>query len=190
MNEIVDLRTRFSAVEQQRKQKVSRPKLSKKVEAAGMTEFCKVVEATLRAWNFPFTGSVSWSDDYFDLIIGGENRGGMGKGFRAVTHAAFTISLMRYCRAKGLPHPGVVILDTPLNPYKGADKTAKEEANVEVQEAFYANLADDASGDQVIVFENTEPPQSVRAKMRYIHFSGNPANPPAGFYPVASPPRQ
>ncbi len=153
-----------------------------------MTEFCKVVEATLRAWNFPFTGSVSWSDDYFDLIIGGENRGGMGKGFRAVTHAAFTVSLMRYCRANGLPHPGVVILDTPLNPYKGADKTAKEEANMEVQEAFYANLADDASGDQVIVFENTEPPQSVRAKMRYIHFSGNPTNPPAGFYPLASPP--
>jgi len=86
-----------------------------------MVEFCQSVAATLRAWKFPFTGAVSWSEEEFDLVIGNENRGGMGKGFRAVTHAAFTVSLMRYCRAKGLPHPGIVILDTPLNPFKGPD---------------------------------------------------------------------
>lgn len=183
-NEVRDLRTRFVAVEQLSKVKVAKPKLAKKVESAGMAEFCKVVETTLRAWKFPFTGNVSWSDDKFDLVIGSENRGGMGKGFRAVTHAAFTVALMRYCRLKNLPHPGVVVLDTPLNPYKGADKTAKEEANMELQEAFYADLAQDKSGDQVIVFENTEPPVSVRRKMRYTHFSGNVAAKPYGFFPV------
>jgi hypothetical protein len=77
-----------------------------------------------------------------------------------------------------------VVLDTPLNPYKGADKTVREEANTELQEAFYADLAQDKSGDQVIVFENTEPPVSVRGKMRYTHFSGNVAAKPYGFFPI------
>lgn len=184
-NEVLDLRARYSAAEQQSKQRIPKPKFAKKVEAAGTVEFCQVVESTLRAWKFPFREAVSWSDDRFDLVVGDENRGSMGKGYRAVTHAAFIVGLMRYCRAKGWPHPGIVVLDTPLNPYRGADRTDKEGMNMEVQEAFYSDLAADESGDQVIVFENTEPPHAVRSLMRYTHFSGNPANPPAGFYTLS-----
>lgn len=186
VNEIRDLQSRYSELEMLSKKKYPKPTFAKKVDAAGTTEFCHFIENTLRAWKFPFDGIVSWSDDLSDLVIGGENRGSMGKGYRAVTHAAFTVSLMRYCRSKGLPHPGIVILDTPLNPYKGADRSVKEGMNMDVQEAFYADLAGDTSGDQVIIFENTEPPSSIRSKIRYTHFSGNPSNPPAGFFPISS----
>jgi hypothetical protein len=183
-NEVSDLRARYSAAGQNLSIKVQPPKFTKKVEAAGLVEFCQVIAATLKAWKFP-GNNVGWSDEHFDLIIGNENRGSLGKGRRAVTHAAFTISLMRYCRMKGLPHPGIVILDTPLNPYKGPDKSATEGMNTEVQEAFYADLAADSSGDQVIVFENTEPAANLRNMMQYEHFSGTPGSGRAGFFPQA-----
>jgi len=182
-NEVVDLRTRYSNAEQLSKAKTPKSKFAPKVGAAGTAEFCKVVETTLRAWKFPVEGNVSWADTEFDLVIGSENRGSMGKGYRAVTHAAFTVALMRYCRQKGLPHPGVVVIDSPLNPFKGADQDSAERVNTEVQEAFYEDLAADKSGDQIIVFENTEPPAALRHEMRYTHFSGNPMKPRAGFFP-------
>lgn len=182
-NEVTDLRARYSNVEQLSKAKAPKSKFAPKVGAAGTTEFCKVVEETLRAWKFPVQGNVSWADTEFDLVIGSENRGSMGKGYRAVTHAAFTVGLMRYCRKKGLPHPGVVVIDSPLNPFKGADQDSAERVNTEVQEAFYANLAADKSGDQIIVFENTEPPAELRSQMQYTHLSGNAAKPRAGFFP-------
>lgn len=184
VNEVQDLRTRYSIAEQQSKAKTAKAKIAPKVGTAGTTEFCKVVEETLRAWKFPVQGNVSWADTEFDLVIGGENRGSMGKGYRAVTHAAFTVALMRYCRAKELPHPGVVVIDSPLNPFKGADQDNAERVNTDVQEAFYADLAADKSGDQIIVFENTEPPLALRSRMRYTHFSGNMANPRVGFFPT------
>ncbi len=185
-DEVQDLRTRFSNAEQLSKAKTPKSKFVPKIGAAGTAEFCKVVQETLRAWKFPVQGNVSWADTEFDLVIRNENRGSMGKGYRAVTHAAFTVALMRYCRQKGLPHPGVVVIDSPLNPFKGADKDGEERVNTEVQEAFYADLAADTSGDQLIVFENTEPPLAMRTKMRYTHFSGNMTNPRVGFFPIAS----
>lgn len=181
-NEVSDLRARYSAAEQNLAIRLHPVKFTKKVEAAGLVEFCQVIAATLKAWRFP-GNNVGWSDEHLDLIIGNENRGSLGKGRRAVTHAAFTISLMRYCRMKGLPHPGIVILDTPLNPYKGPDKTATEGMNTEVQDAFYADLAADSSGDQVIIFENTEPAANLRNAMQYEHFSGTPGSGRAGFFP-------
>jgi len=184
---VLDLRTRYSKVEQLSNFKTPKSKIIPKVGAAGMVEFCKVVEETLRAWKFPVQGNVSWADKEFDLVIGNEKRGSMGKGYRAVTHAAFTIAIMRYCRQKGLPHPGVVVIDSPLNPFKGADQDGEERVNTEVQEAFYADLAADKSGDQIIVFENTEPPAPLHKEMRYTHFSGNASNPRAGFFPIPLP---
>lgn len=184
-NEVIDLRTRYSNAEQLSNAKTPRSKFAPKVGAAGTAEFCEVVQATLRAWKFPVEGNVSWADTEFDLVIGSENRGSMGKGYRAVTHAAFTVALMRYCRQKGLPHPGVVVIDSPLNPFKGADQDSAERVNTEVQEAFYADLASDKSGDQIIVFENTEPPAALQNKVRYTHFSGNPTKPRTGFFPMS-----
>ncbi len=182
--EVDDLRNRRSIAEQQSKIKPKKSEFAQKVGAAGTAEFCLVVEQLLKDWKFPFEGRVSWAETEFDLVIGNQGRGSMGQGKRAVTHAAFTVALMRYCRQKGLPHPGIVVIDSPLNPFKGADIDSGERINTDVQEAFYADLAADKSGDQIIVFENTEPPVALRSKMRYTHFSGNADKPRAGFFPM------
>lgn len=180
--EVEDLRGRQVLTEKALKVRIPRTKLAKKVEASGTVAFCEIVEDLLRAWKFPLDGRVTWSDERFDLVIGSENRGDLGKGYRAITHAAFTIGLMRYCRAHMLPHPGVVVLDSPLNPFKGPDRDTEQRINQDVQDAFYANLASNNSGDQVIILENTEPPASVRSSASYVRFSGNPTTGRQGFF--------
>lgn len=172
MAEVHTLRSRFSGVEQALKAKVPKPKLAAKVETRTAVKFCEVVGETLKAWKYPRLGLVSFDPNRFDLTIGDQNRGSMGKGYRALTHAAMVISLMRYCRAENLPHPGLVVVDTPLNPFRGPDEPGAEKVNQEVQNAFYENLARDKSGDQVLVLENTEPQAALRAHLNYIHFSG------------------
>jgi hypothetical protein len=182
--EISDLKCREESVQAELAKKQKRTKIEPKVETSTAARFCQVLEETLKAWRFPFEGTVSFDSTRFDVVIGDQNRGSFGKGYRAVTHAAFTVALMRYCRQEGFPHPGVVILDTPLNPFKGPDKDSAERINQEVQEAFYADLAADTSGDQFIVFENTEPSDALKERISYQHFSGNAAAGRAGFYPA------
>ncbi len=172
--EIHTLRSRFSGAEQSLKVKVPKQKIAAKVETRTAVGFCEVVGETLKAWKYPQLGAISFDPIRFDLTIGDQNRGSMGKGYRALTHAAMVISLMRYCRAENLPHPGLVVVDTPLNPFRGPDEPGAEKVNQEVQNAFYENLARDTSGDQVLVLENTEPQAALRAHMNYIHFSGAP----------------
>jgi hypothetical protein len=181
--EIQDLQGRHETAEKALKEKTPKLELAEKVETSTASKFCAILEGTLRAWKFPFDGHVSFDPKRFDVVIGDQNRGSFGKGYRAVTHAAFVVSLMRYCRSEGLPHPGVVVLDTPLNPFKGADKDSAERVNMEVQNAFYADLETDRSGDQFIVFENTEPPASFKSTEMYMHFSGNASTGRAGFFP-------
>jgi hypothetical protein len=92
---------------------------------------------------------------------------------------------MRYCRLEGIPHPGFVVLDTPLNPFKGSDVTLDEDVHDEVQTAFYEDLAKDKSGDQFIIFENKEPEERIRGQMLYHHFSKNPSVGRYGFFPIS-----
>lgn len=182
--EIADLRSRHEMATELLNKRQKRIKLERKVETSTAAEFCRVMEATLKAWKFPFEGGVSLDSERFDVVIGNQNRGSFGKGYRAVTHAAFAVALLRYCRQEGFPHPGVVILDTPLNPFKGPDQESSERVNQEVQHAFYADLAADRSGDQFIVFENTEPSLDLKREISYQHFSGNPNAGRAGFFPL------
>jgi hypothetical protein len=119
-----------------------------------------------------------------DFTIGTQNRIAFGKGHRALTHAAVVVSILRYCRLVDLPHPGLVILDTPLNPLRGRDEPGEEKVSKEVQNAFYEDLARNSGEDQIIVMENEDPSEAVRSLMTYQHFSGNPDIDRPGFYPL------
>jgi hypothetical protein len=37
---------------------------------------------------------------------------------KAILHAAVNVALLIYCRERNLPHPGIVVLDTPLLTYR------------------------------------------------------------------------
>ena len=133
-------------------------------------EFSKVVEEQLRAWNFPNVHRVTFSEGDQDVIISGQRRSWHGKGARALTHAAFTLALLRYCRRDGRPHPGVVLIDSPLVVYREPEGTDAGEM-YHVKDAFYRSVAADFATEQVIILENEEPPNDLLGA-NVVHFTG------------------
>lgn len=146
-------------------------------------ELCQEIQELLVEWRFPDGHDVRFDPERNDIVIGKRNRGGLGKGYRAVAYAAFVIGLMRFCLRKSLPHPGVVVLDTPLNPYKGPDEGEDGKVNNETKTAFYKSLSQADNVGQVIVFENDNPPDEVQQASTYHHFSRNTSIGRYGFYP-------
>jgi hypothetical protein len=151
--------------------------------------FCKEVETVLREWKWEGEGRVEFDEKNFDINVDGQTRQSHGKGFRAVLYSAFVIALVRYCQQKNLPHPGVVIIDSPLTSYKRSDAAAVKGSDLTVssgvEEAFWESLTKLAEHVQIIVVENKEPPADVAALVNYEWFAGNEAGPDdrVGFIP-------
>ncbi|MGV3615127.1 MAG: hypothetical protein ACO1SV_07310 [Fimbriimonas sp.] len=130
----------------------------------------------LGKWNYPGVGRVVFDPGANDIVINGKPRGSHGKGYRAITYAAFMVGVMLYCRERNLPHPGFVILDSPLVTYRKPEKA--ESADDLIDEGmvphFYHHLSTLAEDCQVIVIENDDPQREVieRASF-YSHFTRN-----------------
>ena len=115
-------------------------------------EFATIVQSILLAWQFPSDPVVSFDDRTHDILIDGRDRRGNGKGVRALMNAAFKIGVLIYCRAKNLPHPGIIVLDSPLVTYrdphtsKHGDLSPDEQAvtNTGLNYHFYRYLLDHA----------------------------------------------
>lgn len=125
-------------------------------------DFAKEVQARLAAWNFPDLDRVTFSETEWDVVISGRPRKSHGKGVRAVTHAAFTTGLLRYCVDRDKPHPGFVLIDSPLVVYREPDPDGVT-LDASVKSAFFADLASSFLAEQVILLENDEPPDDVLA---------------------------
>lgn len=142
------------------------------LSASEAEEFCKEVEAVLREWKFPDLDRVTFSESDDDVIISGRERASHGKGVRAITHTAFNLGLLRFCQNRSMPHPGLLVVDSPLVVYRQADDPnsdpGDEGFSTDVKEAFYRSLSA-AVGIQVIICENDDPPADLSANI--IHFT-------------------
>ena len=134
------------------------------------------IERILRAWNFPGACRVHYDKERCDFIIDGKPRWSRGKGLRSITHAAATLALMEYCREQSLPHPGFVIMDSPLLAYfepEGEDDAALQ--GTDLKERFYEYLIQQHSRDsQVIIIENQHPPKKFEDGINLTIFTRNP----------------
>lgn len=134
------------------------------------------VERILRAWHFPGNCRVHFDKEKSDFVIDGKPRGSRGKGLRAITHAAVTLGLMEYCREQSLPHPGFVVMDSPLLAYfepEGEDDEALQ--GTDLKERFYEYLIQQHSRDsQVIIIENQHPPSKFNDDLKLTVFTRNP----------------
>ncbi len=133
---------------------------SASVGADEAEEFSKAAEELLRAWNFPHLDRVTFSEDDQDLVISGRKRSSHGKGVRALTHAAFSLALLRYCIEHDRPHPGFVVIDSPLVVYREPD-TSEGGEEYHVKDTFYRGVASAFASNQIIVLENEEPPADL-----------------------------
>lgn len=145
--------------------------------------FAKTVEGILTDWHFPEAGDVYFDSKTRDLVIAGKSRSAFGKGLRAITHAAFTLGLLAFCRARQTPHSSFVVLDSPLLAYREPDGTEDDLTGTDLQERFYANLEALPSDTQVIVVENTDPPANIRARDQSQMFGKNPYHGRYGLFP-------
>lgn len=156
------------------------------VQAAEVTDLLKVIEDTLQGWKYPDLGRVGFSEDQQDITIGSKNRADQGKGYRAITHAAFIISLMEYCVDSHKPHPGFVVLDSPLVTFRGTDNLDKGETiSDDMKEHFYKELSKTSQNRQIIVIENDDPPTEIHENLHFIHFTKDENRGRYGFIPVS-----
>jgi hypothetical protein len=116
-----------------------------------------------------------------DLVINGKKRSSRGKGMRAITHAAFNIALMEFCKAQNRPHPGFLVLDSPLLAYREPDNHEDDLQGTDVQDRFYDYLAG-LTDRQVIIIENLTPPDTTIQRPSTKFFSKT-AEGRYGFFP-------
>ena len=135
------------------------------------------IELILRAWHFPGECHVHFNKATSDFVIDGKPRGSRGKGLRAITHAAVTLALLEYCQEHSLPHPGFVILDSPLLAYfkpEGDEDQALQ--GTDLKERFYEYLIQHHGRDsQVIIIENQHPPTVFESGLTMTVFTRNPS---------------
>jgi hypothetical protein len=136
--------------------------------------------------------NTSYSFDAQDVVSGHQLRSAHGKGVRAVLHAAFTISLAQYCFDHDLPHPGFVVLDSPLVVYRPPDPDSEPDDSGAVLDTtslagrFFTDVHTNFSG-QIIVLENEDLPDSLDAGWRDITFTKNVDRGRYGLFPQPRP---
>lgn len=132
--------------------------------------FAQKVEDLLRSWHFPELQRVTFSDEAQDVVVSGQARGARGKGVRALTHAAFTLALLRLSLDQRRPYPGLAVIDSPLVVYTEPD-TSEQGFSPAVKDAFYVAVARDFADAQVIVLENQSPPTELADTASLTHFT-------------------
>ncbi|KML04089.1 MULTISPECIES: hypothetical protein [Burkholderia] len=157
-------------------------------DSTTLFDFGETVKAVLKAWKFPDADKVQFDGKTNDVMVGGKSRAANGKGVRAVLHAAFNVAVIVHCIDNNLPHPGFLVLDTPLLTYREPLKSkygdlSPDEAALKatsLAEHFYKYLASLAKHVQVIVIENSDPPPAIAGLARIETFTGNLGNGRAG----------
>lgn len=162
--ELLELRA-----QQSRPPKSKRDKSFTQLPPSAYDEFAASVQELLREWSFPELDRVVFDTVEEDIVISGKARKDNGKGYRAITYAAFMIAVLRETVRKELPHPGFVLMDSPLVTYREPDEHMGEN----VKNAFYKNLASSLGDTQVIILENEEPPDALKESIAFTGFSKN-----------------
>jgi hypothetical protein len=155
------------------------------ISKSTLANFSKTVEDILNAWHFPNATNVYFDILTRDLVIGGQPRGSRGAGFCAITYSAFITGLFEYCRSRKMPHPGFVVLDSPLIAYKEPTDENMQITGTDLKQRFYEHLQSFAGDEQIFIVDNTEPPAEFQAMA--THFTENPSIPRYGLFPPLQP---
>ena len=154
--------------------------------------FGKTVREILEIWRFPRATEALFDLQTSDVTVGGKERKDSGKGVRAILHAAVNVALLIYCRERDLPHPGFIVLDTPLLTYREPLRSRHGELSgdeVEIKQThlathFYNHLASLEGTGQFVVIENADPPTDLIKAPNIETFTANPKSGRYGLFPL------
>jgi len=145
-------------------------------------EFSRAIADRLIAWGYP-ADDVRYDRERQDVWASGQYRADHGKGVRSLLQAAFSVGLADYCIRRGLPHPGFVILDSPLITYRAPDFQDWPDASTKTVAArMYEDLESTFEG-QIILMENTEADGGLQPATGDTAFSATPLG-RYGFFPA------
>jgi len=136
-----------------------------------LRDFSMTVGEILQQWDFPGATDVHFEERMKDVVIGGRQRGSRGAGLCAITYSAFVLAIFEYCRSRDMPHPGFVILDSPLIAYKEPMPDDEDITTTDLKPRFYEYLEKFSGDQQIFVIDNTDPPPDYAAKG--MHFTAN-----------------
>lgn len=150
------------------------------------SDFSRSIVERLTAWGYPDSEHVRYDRTDRELIAGDQARSAHGKGVRAILHAGFTLGLAQYCLDSDLPHPGLVVLDSPLvtyRPPKPGDRADPERdiLPTSLVDDFYTDLSE-TFGGQVIVLENVSPQRPLSPGSSSVEFTKS-VEGRVGFFP-------
>lgn len=147
------------------------------LSSQSLSSLCTEIEAVLTEWKWGSAPRVTFDEKEYDIVVDGQPRQSHGKGVRAILYSAFIIGLLRYCVNNGLPHPGLVVIDSPLTSYKKKDAATvsglNEPVSAGVEAGFWHSLTLLPKHLQIIVIENKEPPASIAKEVHYEWFAGD-----------------
>ena len=143
--------------------------------------FANTIKIFLDNWKYKDDCNVIFDTNTYDIEIDGKPRGHLGKGHRALTHAAFSVGLQNYMYNNDFSFPAFIILDSPLLSLKEADYDAEKLSNT-IQNAFWKDLSNTNKDRQIIIFDNKEPNEEVKKISNYVKFTGNKNYGRYGFY--------
>ena len=152
-----------------------------KIDNKYYTNFANAIKKLLDNWKYKEDCNVIFDSNTYDIEIDGKPRGHLGKGHRALTHAAFSIAIQNYMYDNDFSFPAFVILDSPLLSLKEADYDTEQVSNI-IQNAFWKDLSNTNKDRQIIIFDNKEPSEDVKIAANYIKFTGNKNSGRCGFY--------
>lgn len=184
-DQLADLRARREELEKETEGEGGQTQAISVLSSSVLDQYARQVEYILKSWNFPEAERVFFDQGNRDLVINGKRRGSRGKGMRAITHAAFTIGLLEFCNIQAKPHPGFVVLDSPLLAYREPEGEEDDLTGTDVQEKFYEYLSQWGSR-QIIIIENMDPPAAIREFPTTVFFSKNPQQGRYGFFPMVN----
>ncbi|WIM10140.1 hypothetical protein [Enhydrobacter sp.] len=150
-----------------------------------LNEFSVVVESELKAWEFPNADRVFFDLPKLDISVSGKPRSANGKGVRALLHGAFSVGLMKYCLERKRSHPGFLVLDTLFVTYRDPD--GLDDAAIKatpLKDKAFAAFAELSKHYQLIILDNVDVPEWLPERSNYIHFTAQPTQGRAGFFPL------
>ncbi|WP_273320568.1 ATP-binding protein [Vallitalea guaymasensis] len=151
-----------------------------------LSDFTSIINDILIGIRFYSEGKVEFSKNNLDLIVNNKKKDTFGKGSRAIINAAYLLGILKYTENNNLKHPNFILLDSPLTTYKKKDDDLEDSQDVldNVKANFYEYLNNNFKTNQVIILDNVEPPELLKLKINYIHFTGNSSISRSGFIPV------
>jgi hypothetical protein len=156
------------------------PVRSDDIREANLVDFQHLIRETLQSWQVPGENHVLYDQKTAEIVVDNRDRQSRGKGMRSIIHAAFSTALALYATSRDLPHPGFVVLDSPVLTYREPHEDDVQLTR-NVVEHFYRGLLNGVPTQTVIV-ENSDPPSDLE-KYATVHAFSAKGSDRTGFFP-------